>query len=205
MATEIMKVFSSHEEIYPGLLELVSYCEMNLVADPNRNQRDLLEEGEDDTGFFHDNEHQYRMTLDTKCPWVGVRPKAPPKYPWRGEWNDPSLQTEFSDGEEFHEFNLLGHPSPPKLPVQEGGECSAQDTNSSDHDTEVDMDTDSSVDAERAVEIGSPDETVEVDNEYIRDPAAEEKDASVLSDLTELSSETGGEETELPNDDGTEV
>lgn len=155
MASKIME-FLSKAKVYPEILELITYCESCSVADANRNQRDLLEEGEDDSGFFHDNEHQYRMTLDPTCPWVGRRPKAPPKYPWSGEWNDPALETEISDGEDFYEYDFqrLEKTNEIALPVKERGEGSAAHTDSSDDrgesttahtessdDSEVSMDT----------------------------------------------------------------
>lgn len=68
-------------------------------TEPNCQQRDIPEAGENLRSFYHDNEHEYRLTKNPKSPWVGVRPKIPSK----GEkWADPELKA-ISDGEDFEE------------------------------------------------------------------------------------------------------
>jgi hypothetical protein len=82
------------------------WIEVQTEQDPNRQQRDLLEVGEDAAGFFHDNEHQYRATMHPRSPWVGNRPKMPVELPWDKEWDDPALKEVVSDGEDFEEVHF---------------------------------------------------------------------------------------------------
>lgn len=141
-ATEIMERFAK-VELDDGLLGYLKFCNTYMVKDPNRDQRELPEEGEDASDFYHDNEHEYRMTLSPESPWVGKRPKAPPKYPWKGEWEDSEVQSEYSEGECFHEWEF----GETELIYNEGGDNASEyrdsvDRNQPPEETEA---TDSSI------------------------------------------------------------
>lgn len=84
--------------------QLFSQMEQSLCVDRNRQQRDLPEQGLDDKGpFFHDNEHEYRVTLQPDATWVGPRPRIPDTIPCNQNYSDPNLPDYYSEGEEFLE------------------------------------------------------------------------------------------------------
>lgn len=108
LALEISNQLSAVELVNEDDVKRIKmFLEHQLGHNQNRQQRDLPEKGSKSREpFFHDNEHEYRSTLDTNCTWIGKRPKIPPSVPWDGNYTDPNLPDTYSDGEEFETFNF---------------------------------------------------------------------------------------------------